>query len=54
MSRRDSGSLGEQANFKKPIVFGKYAYRLWITLCVMAGIGMISLVLIMLIAFGGF
>ena len=54
MSRRSGGSLGEVANIKKPLVFGKYAFRLWITLCIMAGVWIISLMLIWLIAAGGF
>ena len=54
MSRGSSGGAGEISNVRKPIVFGKYAYRLWITLCIMTGIGTISIVLIWLISVGGF
>jgi hypothetical protein len=54
MGRYSSGSLGDPANLKKPLVFGKYAYRLLIALSIMAGVGIISLVLIWLYAMGGF
>ena len=52
MSRGSSGSggAGEISNVRKPIVFGKYAYRLWITLCIMSGIWIISLMIIWLVS----
>lgn len=54
MSRYGGGNSGEPANIKKPLVFGKNAYHLWITLCVMAGMSMISLMLIWIVSAGGF
>ena len=54
MSRYGGGSLGDNANIKKPLVFGKYAYRLWITLCIMTGVFVIGLMLIWLVSSGGF
>ncbi len=54
MGRYGGGNnLGDAAK-KEPLVFGKYAYRLWITLCIMAGVGLISMMLIWLYASGGF
>lgn len=49
MSRYGGGS-GAPDNIKEPMVFGKYAYRLWIALCIMAGVWVISLMLIWLIS----
>ena len=54
MSRRGSGGLGEPSNLRKPLVFGKNAYHLWIALCIMAGVGFVSMILIWLILVGGF
>ena len=50
---RNSGGLGAPSNAKEPLIFGTYAYRLWIALCIMAGVGIVSSVLILLLAFGG-
>ena len=50
---RDSGGLGSPTNSKEPLVFGKFAYRLWIALCIMVGVGIVSSALILLLTFGG-
>ena len=51
---RGSGGGFEPAKVKSPpLVFGKYAYRLWVGLCVGTGIGFISLMVIWLTVNGG-
>ena len=50
---RYGGNSGEAADLKEPLVFGKEAYYLWIALCSMAGMGLIGLVVVWIISFGG-
>ena len=51
MSRYGGDSPGESTDLRKPIVFGKNAYHLWIALCIMAGVWVIGVMLIWLISF---